>query len=407
MTDLAPLGIGIVGLGRATMFTLPTLVADARFRIAGAADVVPEARQRFASDFDVPVFASVEELCEAPAVDAVYIATPHAFHAAQALAAAERGKHVLIEKPLALTIEDCLAVHVAAVRHGVHVVVGHTHAFDRPVLGMWDMLRSGRLGRLAMINTWNYGAFLYRPRRADELDTARGGGIIYNQVPHQVDVVRLLGGGLVHSVRAATWRLDETRPTEGSYATFLRFASGAAATLVYSGYDYFDSDELHGWVGESGEPRPAGRHGAARRALRTINSTEAEESLKQANGYAAAGWHPAVSPERRHQAHFGLLVVSCAGGDLRTTPDGFMVYDEEGAHEVTYPADGPYPDRTTVLDELHRAVTAGVAPVHDAAWGAATMEVCTAILLSARENREVELTHQVAADPSHRTSMNA
>lgn len=396
------IGLGIVGLGGAAMFTLPTLASDNRVRIAGAVEIDAAARRRFTDDFGAPTFPTVEDMCDAPGVDAVYIATPHALHAPQAVAAASRGKHVLVEKPLALSVEDCLAVRDAAVTNGVHVVVGHTHAFDRPVLGMWDVLRSGELGRMVMVNTWNFGAFLYRPRRADELDTARGGGIIFNQVPHQVDVVRLLGGGMVRTVRSAAWVLDDARPTEGAHATFLQFDDGAAATLVYSGYDFFDTDELHGWVGESGEPRTPGQHGAARRALRELGSRDAEEALKRGRGYAAVGWRTPTPPEPRHQAHFGLLIVSCAGGDLRTTPDGFVRYDERGATEMRYPADGPYPDRTTVIDELERAVVHGQPPLHDAAWGAATMEVCSAILASAREGREVELRHQVPTDPTLR-----
>jgi phthalate 4,5-cis-dihydrodiol dehydrogenase len=61
---------------------------------------------------------------------------------------------------------------------------------------------------------------------------------------------------------------------------------------------------------------------------------------------------------------------------------------------VALPADGPS-DKSTVIDELYRAAVLGEAPLHDAAWGAATMEVCQAILSSAREHREIHLHHQV------------
>ena len=64
-----------------------------------------------------------------------------------------------------------------------------------------------------MINAINYTDYLYRPRRPEELDTALGGGAIFNQAAHQIDIVRLLGGGRVASVRAATGAWDITRPT--------------------------------------------------------------------------------------------------------------------------------------------------------------------------------------------------
>lgn len=395
MTGEAPvLRIGIVGLGGAAMQMLPSLLHDPRIRITAVVDLDDEARRRFAADFGVIGYGRTEDVCGDDNVDAVYIATPHAAHTPQAIMAAEAKKHVLVEKPLALSVADCLAIGAAARANGVHVVVGHTHSFDPPVLAMRRLLRTGALGRVAMVNTWNYGAFLYRPRRPEELETVRGGGIIFNQVPHQVDMVRLLGGGVVRSVRSAAWILDPSRPTEGSHATFLELADGAAATLVYSGYDYFDTDELHSWTGEMGEPRRPGDHGSARRSLQSLLG--AETTAKRSRGYAARGWTPTPPPAGRRQPHFGLLVVSCERGDLRTTPAGFAVYDEAGSREVAVPADGPYPDKSTVVDELYRAAVLGEAPLHDAAWGAATMEVCQAILSSAREHREIHLHHQVA-----------
>ena len=66
-----------------------------------------------------------------------------------------------------------------------------------------------------MINAINYTDYLYRPRRPEELDTAQGGGAVFNQAAHQVDIVRLIGGGQVASVRAASGAWDSARPTEG------------------------------------------------------------------------------------------------------------------------------------------------------------------------------------------------
>src|SRR6185312_12499606 len=101
----------------------------------------------------------------------------------------------------------------------------------------------------------NYTDFLYRPRRPEELDTSQGGGALFNQAPHQVDIVRLLGGGRVKSTRAQAGRWDITRPTEGAYSALMTFESGAFASLTYSGYGHFDSDEFQGWIGEMGQAK--------------------------------------------------------------------------------------------------------------------------------------------------------
>src|SRR5580693_1012779 len=219
-TPGAPLGLAIAGLGMAGAVMVRAAAGHPDVKLVAAADPHEAPRNAFARDFNARAYADIMELCADPAVDVVYIATPHQFHAAHAALAAGAGQHVILEKPMALTLADCDAIIAAVERAKVHLVVGHTHAFDPAVREMRRIVASGGLG---MIAAWNYTNFLYRPRRPEELDTARGGGILFNQVPHQIDMVRLIRGGRLHSVRAQVTRLDPARPTEGSTAAFLEF----------------------------------------------------------------------------------------------------------------------------------------------------------------------------------------
>src|SRR5215472_12219044 len=159
------LRLGVAGLGRAFSVMLPTFTSDPRVTLAAAADVRFEARQRFAADFSGTSYATVAELCADPAVEAIYIATPHQYHAQHAVIAAQHGKHLLIEKPMALTLDDCVKIIGAADRAGVHVVVGHSHSFDAPVMRLRTLIEGGNFGRVCMINAINYTDYLYRPRR--------------------------------------------------------------------------------------------------------------------------------------------------------------------------------------------------------------------------------------------------
>ena len=316
----------------------------------------------------------------------MYIATPHQFHAEHATLAAQNGKHIILEKPMALTLPECDAIIAAVERAGVQLIVGHTHAFDPAVRAMRDIIVRGELGRLGMIASWNYTNFLYRPRRPEELDTARGGGIMFNQVPHQIDIARLLGGGRVRSVRAHVQVLDPARPTEGACAALLAFEDGAAASLVYSGYDFFDSDEWHGWIGERGAAKQPS-HGAARRAL--AHGHDEARLRTETYAYGAPAGMPA------HQPHFGLTIVTCAWGDMRASADGLVIYDARGMREVAISRGAGLPGRREVLDDMRAALRSGRRPLHDGRWGKANVEVALALLRSAREGCEVTLAHQV------------
>ena len=387
----APIGLGIAGLGMAGAVMVRAAAAHPGIKLSAAADPHDAPRGAFARDFNAPAYADVKELCGDPAVEIVYIATPHQFHAEHASLAAAAGKHIILEKPMALTLADCDAIIAAVERAGVSLIVGHTHAFDPAVREMRRIVASGELGPLGMIAAWNYTNFLYRPRRPEELDTARGGGILFNQVPHQIDMMRLIGGGRLRSVRAQATVLDPARPTEGSAIAFLDFDTGVAASLVYGGYDFFDSDELHFWIGERGAPKQPDQHGAARRALA---GRAAEETRLRIERFAYGG--EAAAPPN-HQPHFGLMIVTCARGEMRASADGLFIYGVDGKREAALPESATMPGRSEVLDDMIAAIRTGKPPLQGGRWGKANVEVTLAIAQSARERREVMLTHQVGA----------
>jgi phthalate 4,5-cis-dihydrodiol dehydrogenase len=381
------LKLGAAGLGRAFSFMAETFARDPRVELVAAADPRPDARRQFELDFKGKSFSSLDELLSRGGIDALYVSTPHQFHREHVLAACAAKKHVLVEKPMALTLEDCHEMTEAAERAGVHLVVGHSHSFDLPIGRTKTLIDSGAFGRVRMITALNFTDFLYRPRRPEELDTTLGGGAVFNQAAHHVDVARLLGGGRVSSVRAMTGDWDASRPTEGAYGALLTFEDGAFASLTYSGYAHFDSDELMDWVGELGQKKNPEAYGATRRALHG-----SEMDLKNARNYGGNAFARTVAA---HHNHFGLLVVSCEKADLRPLPHCVMVYGD--AERRLEPLPAPQVPRAEVIDELYDAVVSGKAPLHGGAWSAATLEVCLAILESARARKEVPLSRQTSA----------
>jgi phthalate 4,5-cis-dihydrodiol dehydrogenase len=388
------LRIGVAGLGRAFTVMLPTFAADPRVQLVAAADPRAEARERFVADFSAQAYETVAELCADPAVEIVYVATPHQHHAAHAIMATQHGKHVLVEKPMALTLEDCEAMIAATRDAKVQLIVGHSHSFDTPILRTRELLAGERFGPLKMIHALNYTDFIRRPRRPEELDTAQGGGAVFNQAAHQVDIVRLLGGGLVKSVRAQIARTDLrmvylTPPVDASYAALLTFESGVFASLVYGGLGHFDTDEFSEWIGEMGQVKDT----SARRAQPNFASAEEEAAYKAARNYGGPDYKPPAAPALAHQ-HFGTVIVSCQHADLQPLPTCVKIHAY--ANVQIERLSQPTVPRGEVIDELYAAVVNDTPQLHDGAWAMATLEVCLAILQSSREGRDIALSRQVA-----------
>jgi phthalate 4,5-cis-dihydrodiol dehydrogenase len=389
-----PLNLGVIGLGRAFTLMLPTFAADPRVALVAASDPRTEARARFAQEFNTSVYEDAEALCADANVSAVYVASPHQFHVAHVKCAARHGKHVMVEKPMALSVDECREMIAAAKEANVKLLVGHSHSFDQPYLRARAMIHSGAYGSLRMINALNFTDFLYRPRRPEELDTTRGGGVVFSQAAHQVDIVRLLAHASAASVRAFTGNWDAARNTEGAYSAQIRFADGSFASLTYSGYAHFDTDEFMGWRGELGQGRDGDpSYGRARANLQKATSAAEEIAMKNERAYGTSGRDAFQIDGELAYNHFGLVIASCERADLRPLPQGVMVYGDKTRHLDELPS--PKIPRPEVVDELYAAAMLGTAPLHSGEWGLATLEICLAILESAKTGREVELRWQV------------
>jgi phthalate 4,5-cis-dihydrodiol dehydrogenase len=394
---MTPLNIGVIGLGRAFTLMLPTFVHDSRVTLVAATDPIAAARAQFEADFNAPACDRVEALCANPQVQVVYVASPHQFHADHVCTAAAHGKHVLVEKPMALSLAECTRMIDACRSAGVHLIVGHSHSFNAPIRRCREIIESGVYGAVRMITAMNFTDFLYRPRRPEELMTSAGGGVIHSQAAHQIDIIRLLGGGLVSSVRAYTGAWDAARPTEGAYSALLGFEGGAFATATYSGYGHYDSDELMENTGELGNHKNPDDYGSARQRLaKLVGVTEDETALKAARNYGGSAYTPSHSlPNNLRHQHFGQLIVSCDKADLKPSATGVTIYTDTEKILVALPA--PLVPRIEVIDEMVAAICHNQPPTHSGQWARATTAVCLAMLESAANQHECQPAYQVRA----------
>ena len=122
------LRVGIAGLGVASSQVLPAFGREGSpYVLAGGADVRPEAREQFAAKYGAPTFDSVEAMCKSPDVNAVWISTPNTLHAEHVVTAARHGKHVICEKPMAVTLAECDKMLRACEANKVKYQIGRAH----------------------------------------------------------------------------------------------------------------------------------------------------------------------------------------------------------------------------------------------------------------------------------------
>lgn len=383
------LRFGIAGLGIGSGMVIPGLERMPIAEVVAAADVRPEALEMFRHRYHGRAYDSVQKLCEDPDVDVVWVATPNDLHCEHVVAAANQGKHIVCEKPMAVSVEQAQQMVDAAERNNVTLVLGHPTDLSPAIYEMTRFARSGELGRVIQMGHWMYSDWLLKPRMPEEYDINRGGGVIYRHGPHIVNTIRAIGGGMVRSVRANWGAWMPERPAPGNYSAFLEFEDGTPATISYGGYGYFNTQELAWGIGDrmySAEDALRIRQGLRRGE---IDVAAAKEQQREATRSEPVGMSPVT--RRPTGLSFGIHIVSCERGTLRHSAHGLMVYDDDGQRELEVgAAESGLPE----VRELYDAITKGTKPKNDGRWGLATLEVLVAIMQSGRERREIMLSHQ-------------
>jgi phthalate 4,5-cis-dihydrodiol dehydrogenase len=393
--------IGMVGIGVGGAASLLAIDAMPEIKLVAGADTSPFLRERFQLRYpQARVYGSIEELCQDPAVEAVLVSSPNGLHASHAIIAAEHGKHVMVYRPMALSLREAEQLVKAVEKNRVKLVVGHTRSYTMPIRAMRKIINSGVLGRLCAIHMWAYTDWMLTSRSAYDKDPEQGGGILLKRAPDQVDTARVLHGGKLRSVRGMTGQWMPERPMPGYYCAYLEFEDGTPCTIMHNGHGYFMGAELTPW-GMSRQSSTL-EQVQLRKALREgTRNEEAEEQEKRLGGR-----HEMREASRRGRTEFltadgdpSMVIVTCERGDMRHSEHGIYVYDDAGLHDISI---SPGRDRTVEqLKELYDVVVRGKPLFHDGVWGMANLEVCLATMQSARERREILLMHQAAVRPEY------
>ncbi|MBR0651694.1 Gfo/Idh/MocA family oxidoreductase [Roseomonas terrae] len=230
------IGVGIIGLGMAVtphLLALRELEAAGRTRIVGGHAPSASRRDGFAARWATPVFDSLDGILGAPGLDLVLILAPPGEHLSLAERAAAAGKHMIVEKPLELTVARAEALAATAERAGVRASVCFQHRFRPGALELARRLRDGKLGAplsaSASIRWWRDAAYFAQPGRGT---VARdGGGVLLTQAIHTIDLLLHLMGPVQAVTGFAQNAGIRANDTEDVAAAAIRFANGALGVI--------------------------------------------------------------------------------------------------------------------------------------------------------------------------------
>lgn len=234
MTNSSEIRFGLVGCGRISKrhAELLGLGQIEGARLAAVCDIDPAKAEATGTRFKVPWFTDMHEMMKKAELDAVTILTPSGQHAEHTIALAPYKKHIVVEKPMALSLKDADDMIAACKKAGVQLYVVKQNRFNVPVVRLRQELESGRFGRLVMGTIrvrWNRDQSYYNQ------DKWRGtwaldGGVFTNQASHHIDLLQWMMGD-VETVFAKSDTFLVKTETEDTGVAVLKFKNGALGVI--------------------------------------------------------------------------------------------------------------------------------------------------------------------------------
>ena len=223
--------VGLIGCGRVAPRHAQSLTQLAETRLVAVADVKPSRAEKFAREYGADLYTDHRVLLDRPDIDAVSICVPSGLHAQVTLDALAAGKHVLVEKPIALNLDDADRMIRSARERGLRLGVVLQNRYNSPMQQVRRLIDDRGLGRLYLGNAcvrW------YRPQSYYDDDwhgtVAMDGGALMNQSIHHIDALQWFMGP-VRAVQAYTATLAHRMEAEDAGVAVLRFESGALGTV--------------------------------------------------------------------------------------------------------------------------------------------------------------------------------
>ena len=230
------IGVGILGAGFFGAYHARAIAQASGVRLVAVCAEDQALADGFAREHGGRPYGDWRAMLEDKAVQAVAITVPHHLHRPLAVAALEAGKHVLLEKPMALSVAECSRIIAAAERSGAKLMIGQIMHFVRPCMVARGLIERGELGRPITGSSSLMKIWMESNRRGWHLDPATGGGMLMTAGIHALDQLIWLMDGRVASVSAALSASFHRQAADDSAMLLLRFADGRFAQVASIGF---------------------------------------------------------------------------------------------------------------------------------------------------------------------------
>ncbi|CAN7644119.1 Gfo/Idh/MocA family oxidoreductase [Bradyrhizobium sp. LjRoot220] len=230
------LGVGILGAGFFGAFHARAIAQIPDISVVAVCAEEQTLAEVFAAEHGGKPYGDWRAMLGDSSVDAVAITAPHHLHGELAVAALQAGKHVLLEKPMALSVAECSRIIAAAEASRRKLMVGHIMHFVWPCLVAREILDRGELGRPVTGSSSLQKIWMEQNRRGWHLDPATGGGMLMTAGIHALDQLVWLMNGRIGSVSAAVGTSFHDQKADDSVMMLLRFADGRFGQVASIGF---------------------------------------------------------------------------------------------------------------------------------------------------------------------------
>lgn len=226
---------GVIGCGNIGTRHLAVIDAEPNAELVAACDIDSIKLQKIKENYDIDCYTNYKDLIKRKDIDIVCICTPHLLHSSMAIDTAKAHKHILTEKPMALTTKECKAMISAAKKNRVKLFVVKQNRYNIPIRLLKDAIDRGWLGKIYMVHCnvlWNrhlgyYKDSDWRGKKKTE------GGVLYTQVSHFIDLLLWFVGDIKNAV-GKTFNLKHKLEIEDTGQALLKFKSGTVGCITWT-----------------------------------------------------------------------------------------------------------------------------------------------------------------------------